>query len=279
MKHPTSRPYSPPRENHSRKRLERLLPSTALICCALATETLAAPRAISVGQETSPKPPSYTLVTSEGVRLHLIHFDSRLHQLSVIDQVQGPASQWRDSKHLGSHKNAIACLNGGFFQKNGQPLGLVISNGQRRGANHSSSLASGFVFSTAHHIGMARRASLSETLRTHRPKNLLQTGPMLSYQGESVQGLSSKEWRPRSFLATDGSYRWLMGYAENTTLQQLGVALTGKNLAGVPIYHAINLDGGRSSDLWVSPQLTQGGKHLRAFWNKPVRNFLLLTTK
>ena len=102
---------------------------------------------------------------------------------------------------------------------------------------------------------------------------------MLSYRKAAISGLSSKNPRTRSFLATDGSYHWLIGYAESATLEQLGKALTGKRLANVNIYHAINLDGGRSSDLWVSPSVQNGDKTFRALWNKPVRNFLLLTKK
>jgi hypothetical protein len=38
----------------------------------------------------------------------------------------------------------------------------------------------------------------------------------------------------------------------------------------------LNLDGGRSSDLWISSAVQGGPLRERPLWNKPVRNFLVL---
>ena len=241
----------------------------------------AAPKALVIEEETNSRllQPSYHNITSNGVRLHLVSFDSRNCALEVVDQAAGPASQWPTSSSLGKAKSALACINAGFFKPDGSPLGLVVEDGKPRGKINSSSLGAGFFYSNGTQAGIARKSELIRTRNQLDPTDLLQSGPMLSYRKAAITGLSSTNPRTRSFLATDGSYHWLIGYAESATLDQLGKALTGKRLAEVNIYHAINLDGGRSSDLWVSPSVKNGNKTFRALWNKSVRNFLLLTKK
>lgn len=259
--------------------MTRFLPSL-LLASSLSGYAQDAPRAVIVDEDSArSQTPSYHRVVSNGVTLHLVRFDSRDYQLTIVDQKNGPGSEWLDSASLGKSKNALAVINCGFFTPKGKPLGLVISSGIQRGANNSSSLGSGFYFANSVHAGIARRAAMREAIRRAKPDQLLQSGPMLSYRTEAVSGLSNERSRPRSFLAYDGNHQWLIGYAETATLAQLSHALTGNTLAGVKIYHAINLDGGRSSDLWVSSSVNNGSKTFRALWNKPVRNFLVLEKK
>ena len=78
-------------------------------------------------------PLSYHTETKGGVTLHLVSFDSRSHQLRVIDQPNGPGSQWPDAATLGKSKNALAAINAGFFTPEGEPLGLVIEQGADAG--------------------------------------------------------------------------------------------------------------------------------------------------
>ena len=46
--------------------------------------------------------------------------------------------------------------------------------------------------------------------------------------------------------------------------------------AGWPARHALNLDGGRSADLWIAETVPGGPITRRCPWNRPVRNFLVL---
>jgi len=41
----------------------------------------------------------------------------------------------------------------------------------------------------------------------------------------------------------------------------------------------MNLDGGRSSDLWISSRVSGGPLTSRPPWNRPVRNFLILVPR
>lgn len=251
-----------------------------LLASSLSLPAQEAPRAIIVDE--SPREaslPSYHRLQIKGLTLHTVKFDNRDFQLQVVDQKNGPGSQWPNAASLGRVQQALAVINGGFFTPTGAPLGKLISSGTKRGSDNPSSLGSGFYYANTTHAGIARRASMQQVIEKGKPTQLLQTGPMLSYHAKPVSGLSSERSRPRCFLATDGKDQWIIGYAETATLAQLGTALTGNTLAGVKIHHAINLDGGRSSDFWISPAVQDGNKTFRALWNKPVRNFLVLTKK
>lgn len=223
-------------------------------------------------------PLAYHEVTSEGVSLHLISFDSREYHMEVADQPNGPGSIWTDAKSCGTDKQALAAINAGFFTPEGKPLGMLIENGTKRGAVNPSSLGTGFYYldSGKKISAIARRKHLDSLSKNLTPTHLLQAGPMLSDQGKTVKGLSSDKSRKRSFIAHDGADYWLIGYADECTLEQLSKALAGKTLAGCKISNALNLDGGRSSDLWIGSTIPNGDRTFRSFFNKPVRNFLVL---
>ncbi|GAA5495614.1 hypothetical protein Rhal01_01793 [Rubritalea halochordaticola] len=234
--------------------------------------------------EANPKPKqsilplAYHQVSSEGVTLHLISFDSRQYHLEVADQPKGPGSLWPDAKSCGTAKQALASINAGFFTPEGKPLGLVIENGTKRGYNNPSSLGSAFYYIDTNKkiTAIARRKHLNNLTKNLTPTHLLQAGPMLSDGGHTVKGLSKQNARKRSFIAHDGADHWLIGYADACTLEQLSKAIAGKKLAGCQISNAMNLDGGRSSDLWISAAVPGGEQTFRSFFNKPVRNFLIL---
>ncbi|MDB4295809.1 phosphodiester glycosidase family protein, partial [Akkermansiaceae bacterium] len=190
--------------------------------------------------------------------------------LLVADQ-DGLGSKWTSSQKAGA--GSLAAINGGFFTPEGKPLGLVISNGKRTGGtNRASSLGSGFF------IGGDERLISRESYLSTKPsaRNLLQTGPRLVWSGKMMSGLQKGDNRPRSFLLWDGNEHFGIGYANSATLSSLASALSKQPISGFKIHHALNLDGGRSSDLWVSPSVNGGGLTRRSWLNKDVRNYLVL---
>ncbi|MEO1855987.1 MAG: hypothetical protein ABGY95_01305, partial [Rubritalea sp.] len=137
----------------------------SLLCVAnsivLSASTPAAtPQATAIEEEdkTPLLQTSYHKVTSNAVRIHLVSFDSRNCALKVIDQASGPASQWSSAASLGKSKCALACINAGFFNPDGSPLGLVIDAGKTRGSINNSSLGAGFFYSNGNQLGIARKA-------------------------------------------------------------------------------------------------------------------------
>ncbi len=241
-----------------------------------------APAPVSAPIKTTPQvklPTKLHKFSHNGIQFNIVTFDTRSQHLVVADQPNGPGSTWGDSEAAAKANNGIAAINAGFFTPEGKPLGIVISNGKKLGSNNASSLGSGIFHHTT--LGINKGARISRrsawsALSKNPPAQLLQAGPMLLENSRTITGLSSKNPRPRSFLATDGKNHWCIGHVDSCTLSQLSEALLTLKTSVFKPTTALNLDGGRSSDLWVSSSVTGGPTKIRPFWNKPVRNFFIL---
>ena len=238
-------------------------------------KVVAAPQAPEIASP-APAPPAprhslkNTTVNAAGITLTIVTFDRRDFTLSVADQ-NGLGTKWKTAQQAGS--GSLAAINAGFFTPEGKPLGLVISNGQRTGrTNRASSLGSGFF------IGGDERLISRESYLASKPstKNLLQAGPRLVWNSKTISGLSKGDNRPRSFLLWDGKEHFAIGYANSATLSSLASALSKQPISDFKIHHALNLDGGRSSDLWVGSSVNGGPVTRRSWINKEVRNYLVL---
>jgi len=244
-----------------------------------ATKTIPTPKS-----PQAKAPLAYHHTSRSGIILSLVSFDDRDFQLQVADQSHGPATHWNNSREAAHALGGVAAINGGFFTPQGKPLGLVITDGQRRGRLSYTSLGSG-IFLTTQSQSNSQSAIVRRQIYSQSPQrwgtisHLLQTGPMLTENSDPISGLSKNNHRPRSFIAWDGNHHWAIGYAESCTLDALSRAISGRAPAGFAIKTAVNLDGGRSSDLWVGSQVSGGNKTHRGFLNKPVRNFLVVVPK
>ena len=214
------------------------------------------------------------------IALEGVAFDSRSHRLVVVDQEAGPGSRFADAADAGRSRDALAAANAGFFTSAGEPLGLVVSDGDPSGAwNGATSLGSGIWFEAPGGIpGIARRENLGRSAALTMGE-LIQAGPLLIENGRPVSGLETTKSRVRTLLLWDGRTRWWLGRTSPCTLAELAAALAHGQPAGWPVRHALNLDGGRSADLWISKAVTGGPLTRRALWNRPVRNFLVLKTR
>lgn len=231
-----------------------------------------APTAASL-PSTPIQPPRVTTRSFAGVTFEGVAFDSRSHRLIVADQANGPASQFADSAAAGQAFGGIAAVNAGFFTPEGQPLGRVVSAGKQLGTwNSASSLGSGLWFETA--LGssaITRRGKIGGAVR-----ELIQAGPLLIENGGTIGGLETTKVSARTAILWDGGTHWWIGCSSPCSLEALSQALADSQPAGWPVHHALNLDGGRSSDLWVSGNVAGGPILIRPPWNRPVRNFLVL---
>jgi len=187
---------------------------------------------------------------------------------------------YEDAAAAGNSRGALAAVNAGFFTPKGAPLGLVIASGTRAGSwNSSSSLGSGLWLETADgRSSIVRREKLGPS-EASSMRELLQAGPMLVENGRAVFGLDANKSSVRTLIIWDGGNRWWIGRTNSCTLTQLAAATASSQPAAWPVHHALNFDGGRSSDLWISDRIPGGPLTRRAPWNKPVRNFLILTPR
>lgn len=208
-----------------------------------------------------------------GISITAVAFDSRSHRLVVADQPGGPGSVWPDARSAAASLNGIAAVNGGFFTPQGAPLGLVIAGGKRAGSlNRASSLGAGLFVDDGSHA-LVRR----ETGGTGN--ELLQSGPFLVENSRAIPRLSPESSTARTFIGWDGATGWIIARSGACSLADLAKALEGAKIGGVACRVVLNLDGGRSSDLWAGSWLNGGPVTQRPFWNKPVRNFLVLVKR
>lgn len=194
-------------------------------------------------------------------------FDRRDYELKVVDQLDGPGSRFDSAREAAG--GAPAAINGGFFGPDGEPVGLVISGGERRGYFNSTSYLG---------TGILNGKSVSLATRTSYRKSseLLQSGPRLVWRGKTLTGLSGENLRPRSFLIWDGAEHFGLAYADSASLRGVSEALQNLLVPGFTINYALNLDGGSSCDFYVSEDITGGGFTKGPFFRKKARNYLVL---
>ncbi|MEI7955665.1 MAG: phosphodiester glycosidase family protein [Verrucomicrobiota bacterium] len=225
-----------------------------------------------------PAPPQLTSCEISGIRFEGVAFDARSHRLIVADQTSGPGTLWPDAATAASAHGGLAAINAGFFTPTGQPLGKLVAAGTPTGSwNRASSLGSGvWLESATGTSAILRRESVPATVAA---LELVQAGPMLVENNQVVAGLEATKPSVRSVIFWDGGTRWWIGRSSPCTLAALARALTAGGPAAWPPRVALNLDGGRSADLWISAAIPGGPLTRRAIWNKPVRNFLILVSR
>lgn len=217
---------------------------------------------------------------ASGVSFEGVAYDSRSHRLRVVDQKDGPGSRFLTGAQSARSVSGIAAVNGGFFASGGEPLGFVMSGGNAAGQwNSASSIGSGVWHQTQDGgARIVRRESLGAAAARRMPE-LLQSGPMLVYGGRPVQGLHGGEPRPRTLIVWDGRDRWWIGCAAPCVMPDLATALARGKGPGFSVHTALNLDGGRSSELWVGREVAGGPLTRRPVWNRAVRNHLVLVPR
>jgi len=255
--------------------LARPVPAAAVPAVPVAQPTLPAPTNRFIAPKISPPPsapsPKHPLkvrtASLHGTEFTAVTFDRRDYFLKVVDQKNGPGSQFSSAQAAGS--GGLAAINGGFFSPEGKPVGLVITGGEVRGSfNSSSSLGTGILD--------GKSVTLATRQNYRKSRELLQTGPRLVWAGEALTGLSSTNDRPRSLMIWDGQDHFGLVYADSATLKGLSNNLKSQPFKGFEIKYAVNLDGGTSCDLWVSSSVPGGGLNKSSFFRKKARNYLAL---
>ena len=211
----------------------------------------------------------YQTITRNGIRIDILTFDSSQYHLEVADQA--PGAKWTSAHAAMTAENGIAAINGGFFGTTGTPLGLVRADNQSTGEwNSSSSLTSGvYQFSSGQSTLLRNRSA------NRQSSELLQTGPFLLENSQIVSGLSTDNPAQRSLLLWDGGTHFAIAQTSSCTLANLAKALKALP-STLPKKTALNLDGGRSCDLYISNS-AHSTPVQRGHWLKSqVRNYLVL---
>lgn len=180
------------------------------------------------------------------IQAHLAFFTSKTFRLEVLDLGAAVEPVHAGLADAFRAEGIPAGVNGGFFHPDWQPLGLMISQGHRVNRFENAKLLSGVVYSDGRGIHLMRRSRFREQPGITA---LLQTGPYLVEAGRAVRGLSDRNARRRTFIATDWRGNWALGATSSrNTLAELAECLASPQaLTPWRVERAINLDGGSST--------------------------------
>ena len=192
--------------------------------------------------------------------LHFVSFDAAHHTFAVYDQGEAGRASLAETM---TANHCLAGANGGYFQPDFDPVGLLVSDGRLVHPPSRARLLSGALVVTNHHITLRRS---TEPLPGQHARQAVQCGPFLVEGGRLVPGLNNARSARRTAVFTDGRRRWGLVSTTALTLEELGTVLADAALlpGGLKIEHALNLDGGSSTSLWVE-QPGQAPASIREF--------------
>ncbi len=196
-------------------------------------------------------------------------FSTKAATLRVVDS---PGAN-TELATLMERENCIAGVNGGYFDPQYAPVGLLVSDGRVVAPQQRARLLSGVVSVVNGRVQVQRASEFSSK---SKPTAARQCGPFLVDAGKAIPGLNKPREARRTFVATLSGERAAIGFCSHVTLAELASLLaTPDTIAGVRVQRALNLDGGSSSGFWFA------GEH-RPFSiseQKTVRDFLAIVPR
>ena len=207
--------------------------------------------------------------TDERATLDLALLSPKSATLRVIDNPRGEDNLAAVMRR----KNCLAGVNGGYFDPEDKPVGLLISDGNVVAPLRKARLLSGVMVVWNGRIQVLRVAEYSSK---RKATAALQCGPFLVDRGQPVPGLNETRPARRTFIATGGSDRAAIGFCSDVTLAQLGKILATPGIApDLKVQRALNLDGGSSSAFWFAGE--RGPFSISE--QKTVRNFVAVVKR
>jgi len=187
---------------------------------------------------------------------------------SVILRVADNPAGEEDLASVMKRTRGVAGVNGGYFDPQNAPVGLLISDGKLIAPFRKARLLSGVLVSAKGRIELLRAAEYSSRKTATAA---LQCGPFLVDGGKAVAGLNNTRPARRTFVFTTAD-RAAIGYCSSVTLAELADVLVA---SGFKVQRALNLDGGSSSAFWFA------GEHgvISIPEQKTVRDFVVVVPK
>jgi Phosphodiester glycosidase len=200
--------------------------------------------------------------------LHQVGFAPKTHAFAVMDNPDG-------AYDLGSacaKRGALAGVNGGYFQPDRTPLGLVIRQGVQIHPLEKARLLSGVISVTPGAIAIQRTAAFKPSPAV---REALQAGPFLIESGKKIAGLNSAKGAARTVVFQDAKGRAGFLICKSVSLAEMAdILATPAIFPEGKIVRALNLDGGSSTALWVRGEPPF---YLREW--KSVRNYLAIVPR
>jgi len=207
--------------------------------------------------------------TGKEAKLNLALFSTKSATLRVIDNPTGAD----DLAAVMRRTRAVAGVNGGYFDPQDVPLGLLISDGKVIAPLRKARLLSGVMVASKGRVELLRYAEYSAKKNATAA---LQCGPFLVDGGRPVPGLNDVRSARRTFVLTGGGDRAALGFCSSVTLAEAGEILSTPGIVpDLKVQRALNLDGGSSSAFWFNG--VNGPFSIREL--KRVRNFVVVAPK
>jgi len=202
--------------------------------------------------------------------LHFALFSMKTATLRVIDD---PSGSRLDLAATMQREGCIAGVNGGYFDPDHAPVGLLISDGRLIAPQKKARLLSGVLSVANGRVVIQRAAEFSMKTRATAAR---QAGPFLVEAAKPVASLNNVRAARRTFVATAPGDRAAIGYSSHVTLAQLGALLATPGIApDMKIQRALNLDGGSSSGFWFDGE----GEPFSIAEQKSVRDYIGVVAK
>ena len=202
--------------------------------------------------------------------LELAIFSTKSCRLRIIDQPNEPRLDLEEAMSRG---NFLAAVNGGYFDPDDKPIGLLMVDGTIIAPLQKARLLSGVLSASAKKVQISRVAEFS---LTQKPDAAVESGPMLVDLGKPVRGLESRRPARRTFAATGAGDKLVLGFCSDVTLADLSNILATVLAPDFKIQRALNLDGGSSSAFWFK---RANGTAFSIAEEKPVRDFVAIVPR
>ncbi len=198
--------------------------------------------------------------------LDLAVFSTKSCTLRVIDQ---PSADRMDLAEAMQRRHCLAGVNGGYFDPDYAPVGLLISDGKIIAPLRRARLITGVLAVSSKGMQILR---VREFQRQEKFSAAVQCGPFLVENGRSVRGLDATRAARRTFALLGGADHGALGFCSGASLLDLAKMLaTPQGIAEFKVWRAINLDGGSSSAFWFA---RENGSAYSVPEQKPVRDFV-----
>ena len=208
--------------------------------------------------------------SGERASLELAIFSIKSCRLRVIDQLSEPRVELEEVMNRG---NFLAAVNGGYFDPDYRPIGLLVSEGKIIAPLQKARLLSAVLSAWPKKLQISRVAEFS---LAQKPDAAVECGPMIVDLGKSVRGLEPTRLARRTFAAVAAGDRAALGFASDVTLADLSIILASAMAGDFKIQRALNLDGGSSSAFWFK---RANGSAFSIGEQKVVRNFVAIERK
>jgi uncharacterized protein YigE (DUF2233 family) len=157
--------------------------------------------------------------TGERVSTELAIFSSKSCRLRIIDQ---PSEARLDLSEMMEREKCLAGVNGGYFDPDYNPIGLVVADGKTIAPLRKARLLSGVLFASAGKIQILR---IAEFQAQQKIDAAIECGPMIVDLGKSVHGLEATRPARRTFAGVTTDGRAAIGFCSDATLSDLASIL------------------------------------------------------